>query len=127
VEKLVYRAVQAQADKLYACFEAVPKQCLKSGYVGVGIKLAQTGDVKSHWISRSTYDGACPVSACVQEVISGLFFEELPESMTLVIPVQVLENPLAQRGPRVHVGGASGFTMGEQTAVPTAQATAVKR
>ncbi len=118
VEKLVYKAVQAQAHKLYACFEPFPSQCAMSGYVGVGVKLKKNGDVVKDWVSRSTYGASCPATACVKDVIAGLFFDELPEPMTLVIPVQVLENPLAVRGgTRVQVGGPSGLTVGHDARV----------
>ena len=107
VQKLVYKAVQAQAGKLYACFEPFPPQCALSGYVGVGLKLRKNGDVASHWLSRSTYGAGCPAAACVQDVIANLFFDEMPEALSIVVPVQVLENPMATRALRVQIGDTS--------------------
>ncbi|MCG5052922.1 MAG: hypothetical protein KA712_08175 [Myxococcales bacterium] len=111
VEKLTYKAVQRQSEKLYACFEPFPAGCGTSGFVGVGLRLSQQGDVREHWVSRSTYGASCPVAACVEQVVAELFFEPMPEPLTVIVPVQVLANPLARRGAEVQVGGAWGLRL----------------
>jgi hypothetical protein len=58
--------------------------------VGVGLSLARDGEIRSSWISRSTYGRECPVDDCMAKVISGWYFEPLPEAMRIVLPVQVL-------------------------------------
>jgi hypothetical protein len=57
--------------------------------VDVVLALSKSGDVRSHWISRSTFGTECPVAACMERVVSGWVFHPLPEAMTLVLPVQV--------------------------------------
>ena len=61
----------------------------------------------TYWLSRSTYGSSCPATACVQEVIANLFFDEMPEALSVVIPVQVLENPMATRALKLQVGDAA--------------------
>jgi hypothetical protein len=90
VEKLLREEAQAQSRTLHACFDPLPITCQHPGYVGVGLSLARDGEIRSSWIARSTYGRDCPVEACLSSVISGWFFEPLPESMRIVLPVQVL-------------------------------------
>jgi hypothetical protein len=96
VEKLLRQEAQLQARALHACFDPLPLTCQHPGYVGVGLSLARDGEIRSSWIARSTYGQDCPVDACMSQVISTWFFEPLPESMRIVLPVQVLrtEKPM---------------------------------
>lgn len=100
VEKMLRQEAQLQARTLHVCFDALPLTCQHAGYVGVGLSLSREGEIRSSWIARSTYGKECPVEACMSNVISAWFFEPLPESMRIVLPVQVLrtERPL----PPVH-------------------------
>jgi hypothetical protein len=90
VEKLLRLEAQGQASTLHACFDTLPMSCQRSGYVGVGLSLSRQGEIRGGWIARSTYGRDCPVEACMSNVISTWFFEPLPESMRIVLPVQVL-------------------------------------
>jgi hypothetical protein len=90
-ERMLRDQAQRQANTLHSCFDALPLACQRSGYVGVGLELDQSGEVKSHWIARSTYGYECPVSACMESVVAGWYFEPIPSrAMRLVLPVQVL-------------------------------------
>jgi len=90
VEKLLRQEAQTQARSLYACFDPMPMTCQHPGYVGVGLSLARDGEIRSSWIARSTYGRDCPVEDCMSKVISTWYFEPMPESMRIVLPVQVL-------------------------------------
>jgi hypothetical protein len=90
VEKLLRLEAQRQAGTLYTCFDSLPLSCQHQGYVGVGLSLARSGEIRSQWIARSTFGHECPVDACMSSVISSWFFDSLPESMRIVLPVQVL-------------------------------------
>jgi hypothetical protein len=90
VEKMLREEAQRQARTLHACFDPLPLTCQHPGYVGVGLSLSREGEIRSSWIARSTYGRDCPVEACMSSVISTWFFEPLPESMRIVLPVQVL-------------------------------------
>ena len=90
VEKLLRQEAQTQAGTLHACFDPLPMSCQHPGYVGVGLSLSKDGEIRTSWIARSTYGKDCPVDACMSNVVSGWFFEPLPESMRIVLPVQVL-------------------------------------
>lgn len=103
---------QRQAQSLHQCFDPLPLACHHAGYVGVGLRLAKSGEVKEHWISRSTYGAECPVTACMESVISGWFFDSIPEDMSVVIPVQVLRtskrmDPTVFAGAPVHLAHPS--------------------
>ena len=68
-------------------------------YVAAGLPAARlrrggpvpgrSGDVVSHWISRSTYGEDCPVTNCMEKVVSTWSFEPMRERMNVIIPVQV--------------------------------------
>ncbi len=90
VEKLLRQEAQTQARSLYTCFDPMPVTCQHPGYVGVGLSLARDGEIRSSWIARSTYGRDCPVEDCMSKVISTWYFEPMPESMRIVLPVQVL-------------------------------------
>jgi hypothetical protein len=90
IEKLLRGEAQAQARTLHQCFDVLPVECQRPGYVGVGLSLSKLGEIRSRWIARSTFGQDCPVEACMSDVISTWFFEPLPESMKVVLPVQVL-------------------------------------
>jgi hypothetical protein len=96
VEKLLREEAQTQARTLHACFDPLPLTCQRPGYVGVGLSLSRQGEIRSSWIARSTYGRDCPVEACMSGVVSTWFFEPIPESMRIVLPVQVLrtEKPM---------------------------------
>jgi hypothetical protein len=95
-EKWLRIEAQAQARSLHQCFDPLPVACQHSGYVGVGVSLTRDGDVRSNWIARSTYGSDCPVDGCIKDVVSTWVFDPLPETMRVVLPVQVLrtEKPL---------------------------------
>jgi hypothetical protein len=116
VEKLLREEAQSQSRTLHACFDPLPLTCQHPGYVGVGLSLARDGEIRTSWIARSTYGRDCPVEACMSNVISTWFFEPLPESMRIVLPVQVLrtDKPLP-----VHAALARGRNEAPEQ-VPTA-------
>jgi hypothetical protein len=89
VEKYIQVKAQLQSPELHQCFDTLPLACQRPGYVGVGLSLAKNGDVLSHWISRSTYGEDCPVTSCMEKVVSTWSFEPMRERMNVVIPVQV--------------------------------------
>ena len=105
-EKWLRIEAQAQAPSLYQCFEALPLSCQHAGYVGVGVSLNRDGEVRSNWISRSTYGADCPVDQCMKDVVGTWVFDPLPEPMRVILPVQVLrtEKPLPTK-----VADARGF------------------
>lgn len=90
VEMMLRQEAQAQARSLHQCFDVMPISCQKRGYVGVGLSLARDGEIRSHKIVGSSYGADCPVNQCLSDVVGSWFFEPLPQSMTLVLPVQVL-------------------------------------
>ena len=90
IEKMLRAEAQMQARALHQCFDVVPISCQRSGYVGVGLSLSRAGEIRSHWIARSTYGAECPVDKCMSDVVSTWFFEPLPEPMKVILPVQVL-------------------------------------
>lgn len=81
---------QHQSQTLHRCFDVMPLECQRPGYVAVGLSLSREGEVRSNWVSRSTFGIDCPVEQCMADVISTWFFEPLPASMRVVLPVQVL-------------------------------------
>jgi len=89
-EKLLRAQAQVQARSLHACFDVLPIECQRQGYVAVGVSLTREGDIRSSWISRSTYGADCPVDACMADRVAGWFFEPIPEPMQVILPVQVL-------------------------------------
>jgi hypothetical protein len=90
VEMLLRSEAQLQARSLHQCFDVLPISCQKRGYVGVKLSLARTGEIRDHAIAGSSYGPECPVNQCLSDVVAGWFFEPLPQSMSLVLPVQVL-------------------------------------
>jgi hypothetical protein len=90
IEKLLRAEAQTQARTLHQCFDVVPISCQRSGYVGVGLALSRDGEIRKHWIARSTFGADCPVNECMSDVIGTWYFEPLPESMSVILPVQVL-------------------------------------
>jgi hypothetical protein len=90
VEMLLRGEAQLQARSLHQCFDVLPISCQKRGYVGVKLSLARSGEIRDHAIAGSSYGPECPVNECLSNVVSGWFFEPLPQSMSLVLPVQVL-------------------------------------
>jgi hypothetical protein len=90
VEMMLRQEAQVQARSLHQCFDVMPISCQKRGYVGVGLSLARDGEIRSHKIVGSSYGAECPVNQCLSDVVGTWFFEPLPQSMTLVLPVQVL-------------------------------------
>jgi hypothetical protein len=96
VEKMLRAEAQAQSHSLHRCFDVLPVECQHPGYVGVGLSLSRDGEIRTRWIARSTFGQDCPVDQCMSDVIGSWFFEPLPESMRVVLPVQVLrtEKPL---------------------------------
>jgi len=105
VEKMLRSQAQIQARTLHQCFDVLPVECQHPGYVGVGVSLSRDGEIRSRWIARSTFGNECPVEQCMSDVISTWFFEPLPESMNVVLPVQVLrtDKPMPQGAERAAV------------------------
>lgn len=89
IEQHVRDEAQRQVRTLHRCFDPLPLSCQRAGFVGVGVSLTKDGEVRSYWVSRSTYGMECPVSQCMANVVSGWFFESMPEPMKVVIPIQV--------------------------------------
>jgi len=89
-EKLLRYQAQLQARSLHRCFDVMPLECQRPGYVGIGLSLSREGEIRSNWIARSTYGKECPVNQCMADVAAGWFFEPIPTSMQVVVPVQVL-------------------------------------
>ena len=114
-EKRLRLEAQEQAGSLHQCFDPLPLSCQHSGYVGVGVSLNRDGELRSNWISRSTYGRDCPVDECMKEVVSTWTFDPLPAAMRVVLPVQVLrtDKPLPPRVARDGVAMAGGVAMGE--------------
>jgi hypothetical protein len=94
IEKLLRMEAQSQAHTLHECFDVLPIECQRQGYVGVGLALSRQGEVRSSWIARSTFGQECPVDDCMSNVISTWFFEPMPESMKVILPVQVLRTDM---------------------------------
>jgi hypothetical protein len=90
IEKALRAEAQTQARSLHQCFDVLPISCQHSGYVGVGVSLTREGEMRDHWIARSTYSADCPVEQCMSDVVATWFFEPLPASMRVILPVQVL-------------------------------------
>jgi hypothetical protein len=90
IEKALRAEAQTQARSLHQCFDVLPIACQHSGYVGVGVSLSRDGEMRDHWIARSTYSAECPVEQCMSDVVSTWYFEPLPQSMRVILPVQVL-------------------------------------
>jgi hypothetical protein len=90
IEKMLRAEAQMQARGLHQCFDVLPISCQRPGYVGVGLALTREGEIRSHWIARSTFGADCPVDQCMSDVVSTWFFEPLPEPMKVILPVQVL-------------------------------------
>jgi hypothetical protein len=89
-EKLLRAQAQRQARSLHRCFDVMPLECQRQGYVGIGLSLSREGEIRSNWIARSTFGKDCPVEQCMADVVATWFFEPLPESMRVILPVQVL-------------------------------------
>ena len=89
IEQHIRSEAQRQVRSLHRCFDPLPLACQRPGYVGVTVSLAKDGEVRSYWVSRSTYGKECPVSQCMANVVSGWFFDSMPEAMKVVIPIQV--------------------------------------
>jgi len=90
VELALRKEAQIQAGSLHQCFDVMPISCQRRGYVGVGLSLSRDGEIRAHKIVGSSYGADCPVNQCLSDVVGTWFFEPLPQSMTLVLPVQVL-------------------------------------
>ena len=80
---------QYQTRSLHQCFDPLPLECQRSGFVAVGLEISRQGNVTSHWTARSSYGDDCPVTSCMENVVAGWSFEAMPESMTVVLPIQV--------------------------------------
>lgn len=103
IKQHIQLGAQRQVASLYQCFDPLPLACQKAGFVGVGIDLAKTGEVQDRWVSASTYDSECPVAACMVEVVSGWYFEPMPQPTRLVIPIEIrrTNRPLYDPSPSV--------------------------
>jgi hypothetical protein len=103
VEMLLRGEAQMQVRSLHRCFDVVPVRCQKKGHVQVKLSLARTGEIREHEIAWSSYGADCPVDECLADTVATWFFEPLPQSMTVVLPVQVLrtDKPLPYGPARV--------------------------
>lgn len=90
VEKLLRLQAQDQSHSMGKCFDPMPMECMRNGFVGVGLGIDKDGEVTSRWVSRSTYGADCPVAECMADTAARFFFEPLPEPMRVILPVQVL-------------------------------------
>jgi len=90
VELMLRQEAQLQAHSFHRCFDVLPISCQKRGYVGVKLSLARSGEIRDHEIAGSSYGADCPVNQCLSDVVGSWFFEPVPQSMSLVLPVQVL-------------------------------------
>jgi len=90
VELMLRQEAQLQAHAFHRCFDVMPISCQKRGYVGVKLSLARNGEIRDHEIAGSSYGADCPVNQCLSDVVGSWFFEPVPQSMSLVLPVQVL-------------------------------------
>lgn len=108
-EKILRRQAQLQSHTLHRCFDAMPLVCQRPGFIGIGVSLGKQGDIRSHWIARSTYGKDCPVDECMSDVVSTWIFDSLPEPMRVVLPVQVIRTskplPVAGEGLALLDGG----------------------
>jgi hypothetical protein len=90
VERLIRARAQFETPSLHQCFDPLPLICHRPGFVGVGLALSREGEVLRHWITRSTYDDAeCPVTSCMERVVSTWTFSPMRDRMNLVLPIQV--------------------------------------
>jgi hypothetical protein len=106
--ELALRAeAQSQARSLHQCFDVMPISCQKRGSVGVKLSLSRTGEIREHSIAGSSYGPECPVNQCISDVVGSWFFEPLPESMKVIVPVQVLrtDKPLPYGAARAAADG----------------------
>lgn len=96
IQQHIHGEAQRQVNTLYQCFDSLPMSCQRQGYVGVGLSLSKEGNVRSHWVAKSTFDQDCPVTQCMANVVAGWSFEPMPNAFELVVPIQVLrsERPL---------------------------------
>ena len=90
VEMALRQEAQTQAHEFHRCFDVLPISCQKRGYVGVKLSLSRSGEIRDHAIAGSSYGADCPVNQCLSEVVGSWYFEPVPQSMSLVLPVQVL-------------------------------------
>jgi len=90
VELMLRKEAQIQAGTLHQCFDVMPISCQKRGFVRFDVSLARSGEIRSQKIAYSSYGADCPVNECLSEVVGSWFFEALPQSMSVTLPVQVL-------------------------------------
>jgi hypothetical protein len=123
IEKLLRAEAQTQARSLHQCFDTMPIACQRPGYVGVGVSLSREGEIRSHWIARSTFGADCPVNECLSDVVSTWFFEPLPESMKVILPVQVLrtDKPLPYGAARTAADAQRTTARNQQSAARPAR------
>ena len=90
VETFLRSEAQLQARTLHQCFDMMPISCQKKGYVRFDVSLARSGEIRSQKVAYSSYGADCPMNQCLSEVVGTWFFEPLPQSMSVMLPVQVL-------------------------------------
>lgn len=90
VEMALRKEAQIQASTLHQCFDVMPISCQKRGYLRFDVSLARSGEIRSHKLVGSTFGADCPVNQCLTDVVGSWYFEPLPQSMSLMLPVQVL-------------------------------------
>ena len=90
VETFLRSEAQLQARTLHQCFDVLPISCQKKGYVRFDVSLARSGEIRSQKVAYSSYGADCPMNQCLSEVVGTWFFEPLPQSMSVMLPVQVL-------------------------------------
>jgi hypothetical protein len=84
------KEAQMQARTLHQCFDVMPISCQKKGYVRFDVSLARSGEIRSQKVAYSSYGADCPINQCLSDVVGTWFFEPLPQSMSVMLPVQVL-------------------------------------
>jgi hypothetical protein len=94
----LWRKAQHQTASLHQCFEPLPRDCQRSGFVAVGLELTRRGEVTSHWIARTSYGDDCPVTACMENVVASWSFEPMSDPLRVVIPIEVTRTPRAAPG-----------------------------
>ena len=102
-----------------------PHSCQRPGYSRGGCLALRAGEIRSHWIARSTYGADCPVNECLSDVVSTWFFEPLPEPIKVIL-VQVLrtDKPLPWGHARAAADAERNGAVAERT---TTQAESASR
>jgi hypothetical protein len=117
----LWRKAQHQTASLHRCFDPLPLECQRSGFVAVGLELSTKGQVTSHWIARTSYGDDCPVTSCMENVVASWSFEPMVDPLRVVIPIEVTRTPKVQPetepAPASELRLASSFVDGTSTGI----------